>query len=218
MMNERVGGAPIVIVEASARGDQMHTPEAVAALRRLHPLGGGIKRIAGELDYSAHMVRHSLRQGEWRPSRRPVRRRVLRGLEDGLAASFCQQRGTADVVRQALQRVHGLQVSLRTVERAVRPWRPLLEAEARATVRFETPPGRQLQIDFGTTTVRIGAEPAVVGGRDISWQVPVQVVSRDPALIEAFEAAGFQRGVKPGATALGGVEKLGPLLQILERP
>jgi transposase len=140
----------------------MHTPEAVAAMRRLHQLGWGIKRIAGELDCSAHTVRHYLRQGEWRPSRRPVRRRVLRGLEDWLAASFRQHRGNADVVRQELQRVHGLQVSLRTVERAVQPWRQWLEAEARATVRFETPPGQQLQIDFGTTTVRIGGEPVVV--------------------------------------------------------
>ena len=140
----------------------MHTPEAVAAMRRLHQLGWGIKRIAGELDCSAHTVRHYLRQGEWRPSRRPVRCRVLHGLEEWLAASFRQHRGNADVVRQELQRVHGLQVSLRTVERAVRPWRQQLEAEARATVRFETPPGRQLQIDFGTTTVRIGEEPVRV--------------------------------------------------------
>ena len=161
-MNERVQGVPIVIVETRARGDQMHTPEAVAAMRRLHQLGWGIKRIAGELDCSAHTVRHSLRQGEWRPSRRPVRRRVLCGLDDWLAASFRQHRGNADVVRQELQRVHGLHVSLRTVERAVRSWRQALAAEARATVRFETPPGRQLQIDFGRTTVRIGDEPVVV--------------------------------------------------------
>ena len=161
-MNEQVQWVPIVIVEATTRGDQMQTPEAVAAMRRLHQLGWGIKRIARELDCSAHTVRHYLRQGEWRPSRRPVRRRMLRGLDDWLAASFRQHRGNADVVRQELQRVHGLQVSLRTVERAVRPWRQPLEAEARATVRFETPPGRQLQIDFGTTTVRIGGEPVVV--------------------------------------------------------
>ena len=61
-----------------------------------------------------------------------------------------------------MQRVHGLRVSSRTVERAVHPWRQQLAAEARATVRFETPPGRQLQIDFGTTTVRIGGEPQSV--------------------------------------------------------
>ena len=83
-------------------------------------------------------------------------------MDDWLAASFRRHRGNADVVRQELQRVHGLHVSLRTVERAVRPWRQALEAEARATVRFETPPGRQLQIDFGTTAVRIGGEPVVV--------------------------------------------------------
>jgi len=54
--------------------------------------------------------------------------------------------------------VHGMTVSLRNVERAIRPWRQELDAEARATVRFETATGRQLQIDFGTTTVSIGAE------------------------------------------------------------
>jgi transposase len=50
----------------------------------------------------------------------------------------------------------GIVVSLRTVERAVASRRRELEAEARATVRFETPPGRQLQIDFGTAAVEIG--------------------------------------------------------------
>jgi transposase len=137
----------------------MQTPEAVAAMLRLHQLGWGIKRIARELDCSPHTVRHHLRHGGWRPGRVPARRRVLGGLDEWLAASFRQHRGNADVVRQELRRVHGLHVSLRTVERAVRPWRQLLEAEARATVRFETPPGRQLQIDFGTMTVRIGDEP-----------------------------------------------------------
>ena len=140
----------------------MQTPEAVAAMLRLHQLGWGIKRIARELDCSPHTVRHPLRRGCWMPCRGTTRRRVLGALDEWLAASFRQHRGNADVVRQELQRVHGLRVSLRTVERAVQPWRQALEAEARATVRFETPPGRQLQIDFGTTTVRIGGEPQSV--------------------------------------------------------
>ncbi|MCB1823108.1 MAG: hypothetical protein KDJ54_00355 [Candidatus Competibacteraceae bacterium] len=54
--------------------------------------------------------------------------------------------------------------------------------------------------------------PAVVGGRDIPWQVPVHLFSRDPALIEAFEQAGFRPGITPGPAALGGIEILGPLL------
>jgi hypothetical protein len=49
-------------------------------------------------------------------------------------------------------------VSLRTVERAVAGLRQGLRAEARATVRFETPPGHQLQIDFGESRVGIAGE------------------------------------------------------------
>ena len=144
------------------KGDEMQTPEAVAAMRRLYELGWGLRRIAGELGCSRNTVKRHLGRSGWAPYRSPDRRRALGAVQDWLAASFRQHRGNADVVRQELQRVHGLRVSLRTVERAVRPWRQLLEAEARATVRFETPPGRQLQIDFGTITVRIGGEPVVV--------------------------------------------------------
>jgi len=149
-------------VTTVGKGDVMQMPEAVAAMRRLYELGWGMRRIAAELGCSRNTVKHHLSQGGWVPYRSPTRRRVLGGLVEWLAASFRQHRGNADVVRQELKRVHGVEVSLRTVERAVRPWRQLLEAEARATVRFETPPGRQLQIDFGTTTVRIGEEPVRV--------------------------------------------------------
>ena len=142
--------------------DEMQTPEAVAAMRRLYERGWGLRRIAGELGCSRNTVKRHLGQGGRTPFRSPSRHRTLGALDEWLAASFRRHRGNADVVRQELQRVHGLHVSLRTVERAVRPWRQALEAEARATVRFETPPGRQLQIDFGTTAVRIGGEPAVV--------------------------------------------------------
>ncbi len=54
--------------------------------------------------------------------------------------------------------------------------------------------------------------PAIVGGRDLSWQVPVHLFTRDPAIIHAFQAVGFHPGITPGSTVLGGIEKLGPLL------
>lgn len=53
-----------------------------------------------------------------------------------------KHRGNADVVRQELRRELGLQVSPRTIERAVAPLRRQMHSSAVATVRFETPPGQ----------------------------------------------------------------------------
>ena len=41
---------------------------------------------------------------------------------------------------------------------AAAPLRQALQAEAHACLRFETPPGKQLQIDFGATTTSVGGE------------------------------------------------------------
>jgi transposase len=60
------------------------------------------------------------------------------------------------VVRQELLAEKGIALSLRTIEREVAPLRRELAAEARATIRFETPPGHQLQIDFGERRILIG--------------------------------------------------------------
>jgi transposase len=135
----------------------METPGDVAVMLRLAELGWGSKRIAGELGCSRTTVKRYLRQG-WASYRGRGRPSALAGLEGWLAERFRQHRGNADVVRQELAREHGIRVSLRTVERAVADLRRDLLAEARACVRFETPPGRQLQIDFGSTFVEIGEE------------------------------------------------------------
>jgi transposase len=103
-------------------------------------------------------VRRYLRQGGPVPFRRPARRSVFDGLEDWLRERFFRHGGNADVVRQELAAEHGIVVCLRHVERRVAGWRRELKAQARATVRFETPPGRQLQIDFGEARVWIGGE------------------------------------------------------------
>jgi len=137
----------------------MRAPDDVAAMLRLKALGWGTKRIAAELGCSRNTVKKYLEAGGWAEYRKPERQKTLEGLEEWLAEQFRRHRGNADVVRQELAREHGLVVSLRTVERAVAPLRQSLQAEAQATVRFETPPGRQLQIDFGETRTVIGGEP-----------------------------------------------------------
>ena len=136
----------------------MQTPEDVAQMLRLKAAGLGIKSIAHRMGCSKNTVRRYLRSGGWVAYQRPERERTLRGLEPWLAERLQQHRGNADVVRQDLQREHGVAVSLRTVERAVAPFRRELRAAEVATIRFETAPGEQLQIDFGETGVAIAGE------------------------------------------------------------
>lgn len=138
------------------RRDEMKTPDDVAAMVRLKQLGWGAKRIAAELGCSRNTVRRWLSEGDWRPCASPSRSKRLDGLSDWLSERFRRHAGNADVVRQELVVEKGVVVSLRTVERAVAPLRRELMAAARATVRFETAPGQQLQIDFGERRVEIG--------------------------------------------------------------
>ena len=131
-------------------GQLMQEPEDVAVMLRLHEKGWGTKRIARELGVSRNTVRRYLRAGGYAPyGGREGRQKQLAELDEWIREQFHRHRGNADVVRQELERVHGIHVSLRTVERAVEDERRRLRAEAVATVRFETPPGRQLQADFG---------------------------------------------------------------------
>lgn len=62
------------------------------------------------------------------------------------------------MVRQELASELGIVVCLRTVERSLSYLRRELAAEALAMVRFETPPGRQWQMDFGQRRIAIEGE------------------------------------------------------------
>lgn len=144
--------------DLAPRGDVMLMPDEVSAMVRLHEMGWGTKRIAAELGCSRTTVKRYIEADGWVAYRKPRRPKALDGLEGWLAERFRRHRGNADVVRQDLARERGITVSLRTIERAVAPLRQALRAEARACVRFETPPGQQLQIDFGEMRVSIGEE------------------------------------------------------------
>ena len=132
--------------------------DEVEAMLGLHRLGWGTRRIAREFGCSRNTVKRYVEAGGWMSYGGAGRGGKLAGLDGWLEKRFLQHRGNAEVVRQDLERELSIEVGLRTVERAVAPHRRLLEAEAKATVRFETPPGRQLQIDFGTSRVPVGDE------------------------------------------------------------
>lgn len=153
MNEERIVGS--ALQDEVLRGQVMKTPDDVEEMLRLKACGWGLKRIARELGCSHHTVKAYVDAGGVKPFKVPARAKKLDGLEDWLRERFMRHRGNAEVVRQELLAEKGLRVSPRTLQRRVAAFRQALKAEALATVRFETPPGRQLQIDFGERLVEI---------------------------------------------------------------
>jgi transposase len=125
---------------------------------RLHELGWGAKRLSKEFGCARNTVRRYLRAGGAVPFAKPERKTAFDGLDEWLRERFFRHGGNADVIRQELASEHGIVIGLRSVELRVQRWRRELKAQSRATVRFETRPGHQLQIDFGESRVWIGDE------------------------------------------------------------
>ena len=131
--------------------------ELVATIRELASRGVGSKAIARTVGVARNTVRRYLRRAvpagvQTRPKaqRLPESARAeARALYDGAAE------GNAVVVRRLLGE-RGVDVSVRTIERAVADIRQARRAVALATVRVESPPGDQAQIDFGQKGVQIG--------------------------------------------------------------
>jgi hypothetical protein len=69
--------------------------------------------------------------------------------------------GNTVVIQQELA-TRGIQIDLRTLQRAVATLRQEERARALGTVRFETPPGQQIQIDFGEKVVQIADQPVKI--------------------------------------------------------
>lgn len=197
------------------RRQTMRTPDEVAAMQRLHALGWGTRRIAAEMGCNRETVQRYLAAGGWAPCRVPRRASLLAGHTEWIAERLRRHRGNADVVRQELASELGVMVSLRTVERAVSHLRRELAAEALATVRFETPPGRQLQIDFGQRHVRIddcgqGKVCLFVATLGYSRRVYAQAFrhERQSAWLEGIEGAFRYFGGLPGELLLDNARAL----------
>lgn len=148
MLTETKAGAEQVPAAVAAGGLLLDPPDVTRILTLKQQHGWGTKRIAGELGISRRTVRRYLKLGAYKPY---VRRKTPRVLDEHLPwlrERFAAVRGNAEVLLRELEQ-RGVKVGYSTLARVVKPWREELLAKARATVRFETPPGQQMQVDFG---------------------------------------------------------------------
>lgn len=140
----------------------MIDPEVVVRIRALRELGWGSKRIAAETGVSRKAVKRYLGGAVAGVQVRPRARRLDAVGEARARELFSTvAEGNAVVVKDVLQ-AEGARVSERTVQRVVAPIRQAQRAAERATPRFETAPGEQMQIDFGEKRVSIAGVEVVV--------------------------------------------------------
>ena len=130
--------------------------EIVTAIRELADRGWGAKAIARELEIARNTVRRYLRHAGAAGHQIRTPRRLTDDVVREVQALYTGDAERNAVVVHRLLREQGRVIGLRTVQRAVAPVRQAQRAADVATVRVETAPGAQLQIDFGEKRVVIG--------------------------------------------------------------
>jgi transposase len=141
---------------------RMLNPNAVDQIREWASQGVPVKQIARRLGIARNSVRRYLAGARVGFQDRPAARRLDQATQHEVERLFGSvAEGNTVVVQQELA-AQGVEIELRTLQRAVAPLRQEARARALATVRFETKPGQQIQIDFGEKIVSIAGSPVTV--------------------------------------------------------
>jgi transposase len=143
--------------EIGSAEERMIGAELVREMVARRERGQGVKRIARELGVDRKTVKRWLRLGAWRPRRTQRRVRELDRFTE-----FLRQRapevGYNGAVLYREMRGLGFTGGRLQVQRFLRPYREQRKWSELATVRFETGPGEQAQVDYGQLGVWIGAQ------------------------------------------------------------
>jgi transposase len=197
-MDER----PMAPPYAEAR---MIEPDAVRQVRQLQAQGWGTKRIARELGIARNTIRRYLREGA---AAERQERPAARALDDegrtlALALFDGEAEGNAVVVTDLLRK-RGYDLAVRTVQKLTAPRRREHVAAAVASVRFETAPGAQMQIDFGQKDV-------FIAGQRVRVHLLVAVLSYSRRIyVKAFLAErqdDWREGIAGALRHFGGVPR-----------
>ncbi len=139
-----------------AAGGELISETQWGAVRALRGRGMSRKRIARELGLDIKTVRKWLR-ADWQPQRRQARGRELDRFAEFLRGRAPEVGFNAVVLRRELQAL-GYTGSYSAVARYMSPSRGEWRGEELGTVRFETGPGEQAQVDWGSSWVWLGEQ------------------------------------------------------------
>jgi transposase len=182
----------------------MVEPEVVRQMRLLAERGWGVKAIAREVGVARNTVRRYLRRRDADVQRRPSRQALDEDARSRARELFAGPAAGNAVVVQHLLTQRGVEASVRTVQRAVADKRREQRAAEVATVRFETAPGAQMQIDFGEKWVP-------VAGHLVRVFVLVAVLSYSRRLfVKAFlnqRSDDWREGIAEAFRHFGGVTR-----------
>jgi transposase len=160
-MEERLNQVVSQPIPAGVAEERMVRADLVREIVARAQRGEGAKRIARELGVDRKTVKRWLRLGAWQPRQYRTRPRPI----DQFVA-FAERRGpevgwNGVVLYRELAGL-GYAGSYQQVQRFLKPYRAKRKWSELATVRFETGPGEQAQVDYGQLQVWIGEQPATV--------------------------------------------------------
>jgi transposase len=123
--------------------------------------GEGVKRIARELGVDRKTVKRWLRLGSWQPRQSPPRPRLIDRFAEFIGRRAPEVGWNGVVLHRELVGL-GFAGSYQQVRRFLKPYRAQRKWSELATVRFETEPGEQAQVDYGQLQVWIGEQRQTV--------------------------------------------------------
>jgi transposase len=145
------------LTEVGSAEERMVGAELVREMVARRERGQGVKRIARELGVDRKTVKRWLRLGAWRPRRPQQRARQLDRFAEFLKQRAPEVGWNGAVLYREVQGL-GFTGGPLQVQRFLRPYREQRRWSELATVRFETAPGEQAQVDYGQLRVWIGAQ------------------------------------------------------------
>jgi len=165
--------------------------EAIQVLKRQ---GLKKKKVAELLGIDRKTIRKYWKAGKWGETKRVKKASILDPYRDYLLKRVPETDYCAQVCFLDIRKL-GYRGSYDTVKEWMRPLRQEQRRLEEATMRFETGPGKQAQVDWGTTVVELGGERvrihlfAMVLGYARRIYVRAELDERLPAFLACHERA-----------------------------